>query len=309
MKHFTPFTAFDPEENDLRSTLNLLIVIALLLFTIACGITGDTDGDAKDSSANTEKNQSGEPGREDALADQDPADEDSETASEENSTQQGEDKFVTVRFSKGRTSGTYKDTVFDGTKHVYKFGVAQDQNISVKIDSDDGSASLKVFDPSGDPIRLSGSNTRFSESVPGSGNYRIEVTTSSDSSDYTVTFGASALPVNDDGDDEIQGGGLTKTVRFAKGRSSASYSGAVIRGESDTYVLGANGGQTMSVSISSEEDNAVFQIEGPGGYLRGAEPGSDRTSWSGQLPANGKYRVIVGGTRGNATYTITIAIR
>ena len=105
------------------------------------------------------------------------------------------------------------------------------------------------------------------------------------------------------------GGGVTRTVKFRKGATSASYKNAVIRGERDTYVLGAKGGQLMSVSITSLENNAVFQIRGPGGYLRGAGPGTDRRSWSGQLPANGKYRVIVGPTRGNATYTVTFAIR
>jgi hypothetical protein len=290
------------EEVGLKSFFNLLVVISLLGFTLACGLTGDTDG-GKDSAAEAEKIQSDGAGKQEQAAD------DPEAATDEDVPEQGKDKSVTVRFGKGKTSGTYRDTAYAGTKHVYKFGVAQDQTISVKLDSNDKSAYLKVLDPSGEPIRLGANNTSFSESVPESGDYRIEVQTSSDRSDYTVTFRASALPADDDGDDEVQSGGLTKTVRFAKGRSSASYSGAVIRGERDVYVLGASGGQQMSVSISSEEDNAVFQVEGPGGYLRGAEPGSDRTSWSGELPANGKYRVIVGGTRGNATYTVTIAIR
>ena len=290
-------------EDSLKTILNLLIVASLLAFTLACGLTGDTEVDTKNSSVGTEKTQSDDTGK------QEQADDQSEPAPDEEPSGQGEDKSITVKFAKGNTYRSYSDEVFAGYKHAYSFGVAQDQTISVRIASADDGAYLKVFGPSGDPVRLSGDKTRFSESVPRSGNYRIEVLTSTEASEYTVRFGASALPVNDEGDEDIQSGGLTKTVRFAKDRSSATYSNAVIRGESDVYVLRANGGQRMSVSITSEEDNAVFQVEGPGGYLLGAEPGSDRTSWSGQLPADGKYRVIVGGTRGNATYTVTISIR
>jgi hypothetical protein len=294
-----------PKENQLKTLLNLLIVISLLAFTLACGLTGDSEGDNKNAAAETTA-RTDDSGAQDTSQDSDQADDDSASASEEDASQQGEDKSITVKFSKGKTSGTYRDSVSSGNKHVYSFGVAQDQDISVRISSSDNGAYFKVFDPSGEPVRLSGDATRFSESAPESGNYRIEVRTSTKGSEYTVRFAASALPADDE---DTATGGSTVTVRFAKGRSSATYSGAVIRGERDIYVLGANGGQQMSVSITSEEDNAVFQIEGPGGYLRGAEPGSDRTSWSGQLPANGKYRVIVGGTRGNATYSVTMSIR
>lgn len=295
----------------MRSTLNLLIVVCLLLFTLACGLVGDESGNDQNSSVNSTQN-----GSENAESQGIPVDNgqidnesagDSGTRSGDNTAQQGEDKIVNVRFRKGSTSGTYRDTVHSGYKHVYSFGVVRDQNISVRLSSGDRNAYLKIVDPAGEPISLSGDSTSFSESVPQSGKYKIEVLTLGDSSDYTITFSASALPNKED--DVVRSGGGTKTVRFAKGRSSASYRGAVIRGESDTYVLGASAGQQMSVSISSVEANAVFQIEGPNGYLRGAEPGTDRTSWSGQLPASGRYRVIVGPTRGNATYSITFSIR
>ncbi len=287
----------------MRSTINLLIVISLLAFTLACGLAGDQESGGTDSATN-----GSESGSQEALEDSDLAEdgEDEEAAADEDASGQGEDKLVAVKFAKGSTTRSYSDVVDGGFKHVYKFGVTEDQTINVRIASMDDKATFKVFDPSGAPVSVSGAKTNFSEPVSRSGEYRIEVTTSGDRSEYTVRFGASALPADDE---NVPLGGLTKTVRFAKGKSSASYDGAVIRGESDVYELGASGGQQMTVSITSLEDNAVFQVEGPGGYLRGAEPGSDRTSWSGPLPANGKYRVIVGGTRGNATYKITISIR
>jgi hypothetical protein len=37
--------------------------------------------------------------------------------------------------------------------------------------------------------------------------------------------------------------GITKPVRFAKGKRSVTLSNSVIRGERDTYILGAKAGQ------------------------------------------------------------------
>ena len=104
--------------------------------------------------------------------------------------------------------------------------------------------------------------------------------------------------------------GVTKRVKFVRGKHSATVSNSVIRGEVDTYILGARAGQTMTVSITSVEDNAAFQVEGPDGeYLPGAGETDDATGVTAELPMNGDYKVIVGGTRGNATYKLPISIR
>ena len=103
---------------------------------------------------------------------------------------------------------------------------------------------------------------------------------------------------------------FTERVRFARGRSSTTIKNAVVRGDRDRYLVGAKAGQRMTVRIRSVEQNAVFQIQGPNGrFLRGAEEGQDATRWSGKLPAAGNYAIVVGGTRGNATYTLDVAIR
>lgn len=62
----------------------------------------------------------------------------------------------------------------------------------------------------------------------------------------------------------VSADGITKKVRFARGASSATVRGAVIRGDRDRYLVGARAGQTMTVKITSLEKNAVFQI-----YLAG----------------------------------------
>jgi hypothetical protein len=105
--------------------------------------------------------------------------------------------------------------------------------------------------------------------------------------------------------------GVKQKVRFARGTSSATIRGAVIRGDRDRYYLAAKAGQTMTVKITSLEKNAVFQIyfAGEQEALEGAGEDDDATKWSGKLTADNEYVIVVGGTRGNATYTLTISIK
>lgn len=114
-------------------------------------------------------------------------------------------------------------------------------------------------------------------------------------------------------------------IRFDRGASSKDVSGSVIRGERSLYSIDARSGQRLSVGISAEENNAVFQIYAPGARserrgdygvdivgaktLPRAGEGEDTTQWSDILPVTGSYLVVVGPTRGNATYTLRVTIR
>jgi hypothetical protein len=93
-------------------------------------------------------------------------------------------------------------------------------------------------------------------------------------------------------------------VQFASGTSSATLENSVIRGERDVYLLNAQGGQLMQVFISALEDNAAFDVVSPSGYILLTEGQNESVL----LPETGDYQIIVGGTRGNATYTLDVAI-
>lgn len=103
--------------------------------------------------------------------------------------------------------------------------------------------------------------------------------------------------------------GITKRVTFKRGKKSATMSGAVIRGDVDTYILKAKAGQMMHTKITALENNAAFTVEGPNGeYLQDAGETDDATNVTNDLPWNGDYKIVVGGTRGNATYKLTVTI-
>ena len=117
--------------------------------------------------------------------------------------------------------------------------------------------------------------------------------------------------------------GVMKVIRFSPGSVSSTMEEAVIRGEQDVYFVTARAGQTLEVSISALEDNAVFSIYQPGSVtvekegvtkitgntLAKVDETDDATAWKGALPVSGEYLIVVGGTRGNATYKLRVTIR
>jgi hypothetical protein len=104
-----------------------------------------------------------------------------------------------------------------------------------------------------------------------------------------------------EGDDENS----KQIVKFGKGKTSATYENGLVRGERRTYIVEAKKGQTMAVRIQAEENNAVFNITKNGKIIDTAE---ETDKWIGTLPSDGKYEIEVGGTRGNVTYVIEIAV-
>jgi hypothetical protein len=128
----------------------------------------------------------------------------------------------------------------------------------------------------------------------------------------SLTFAGAAEPVPS-----------PKPIFFATGSTSGTAGGRVLSGARDLYSVKAMAGQTLTVTLTTPDDNAVFQVYVPGTTvgrdsdgllefhgkaLHGAADGEDATRWSGRLPKNGTYLIVVGGTRGNARYSMDVKI-
>jgi hypothetical protein len=96
-----------------------------------------------------------------------------------------------------------------------------------------------------------------------------------------------------------------RRIQFPRGARSTFLENSVVRGTRDTYLINAKKNQRMNVSITSLENNAVFDIIDPNGEVIQGET----MSWSFILPATGDYQIVVGGTRGNATYKMFVEIK
>lgn len=113
-------------------------------------------------------------------------------------------------------------------------------------------------------------------------------------------------------------------IHFAAGASGADLGGGVLRGDRDCYSLGARAGQHLAVTQTpGPDDNIVFQIYRPGwkithdadgldvagAMLPGAGDEDDAAKWSGSLPVNGVYLLVIGTSRGNGGYSVHVEIR
>ena len=103
------------------------------------------------------------------------------------------------------------------------------------------------------------------------------------------------------------------SVRFARGTSSTTVRGAVSGYKYVDYRLGARGGQTMSVRITTASPYASFVVFD--GQMQNVEGATEQTDWSGELPSEGTYTIRVllprsAARRGtSATYSLRISIR
>ena len=89
------------------------------------------------------------------------------------------------------------------------------------------------------------------------------------------------------------------------------YEGSVVRGEQVQHKVTFKADQTLDVNITSDEDNAVFQIYLPGekGTLPGAGEMDDAKHFSGKVPTAGDYTFVVSPTRGNTKYKLTYSVK
>jgi hypothetical protein len=109
----------------------------------------------------------------------------------------------------------------------------------------------------------------------------------------------------------VEAAELAKNITFAKGKSSAVVESSVVRGDRDIYTLRVRAGQTMSVNVNAIERNAAFSVYAPKSEtpVPGTEEGKDVASWNGTIETSGAYRIVVGGTRGNATYKLNVSVK
>ena len=86
----------------------------------------------------------------------------------------------------------------------------------------------------------------------------------------------------------VPGNLTSQRLRFPKGSTNASVRSAVAKGKHLEYVLHAREGQTMNVSLQSDNSDLSFRI-----FLRNGDISGKRRAWSGTLPRTGDYHVLV----------------
>lgn len=108
--------------------------------------------------------------------------------------------------------------------------------------------------------------------------------------------------------------GIKQEINFNPGESSAAVSGSVLRGDRDMFTMSSARAQYLVVSLTSADRNAVFDLwepaykVGPDDEVKGNRMAIETTEFSGQLPATGRYLIVVRGTSGTIDYQLTAAL-
>lgn len=96
-------------------------------------------------------------------------------------------------------------------------------------------------------------------------------------------------------------------IQFAAGATSAVIHDGLIMGEVKNYILGAMGGQTMTVNLSSSDNEAFLRITGVDGTVL-LDSAYVQNSWTGILPSTQDYYIQVIADASNETYSLEIII-
>lgn len=215
-------------------------------------------------------------------------------------------------------------------QQIYVLSAMAGQQMAVDlITSIPDSAFLNIWSPDGVNYSGMSPSQHLAFKLPAAQDYYIEFTSYVDqpvtyqlSVNIPVDGGAplaiapTAAPVEVPGSDPnvpqtIFGARIVKNqiIRYDAGPMTLDINGAVISGERDVYRLNGIAGETLDVIITSMEGNAVFTILGPDNNpLPGTEEGKDINNWAVPISVEGTYSIVVGSTRGNATYTLKVSI-
>jgi hypothetical protein len=204
-----------------------------------------------------------------------------------------------IEFAPGTDNATREGHVDAGNSDRWILRAAAGQVIDLTVDSADDNTVFSVFAPGHVLLADVAQGTTWSGTLPAAGDYAVEVAAVDGPAYYKLKVWIDAAyrdPL-----------GAVERLSFAPGTDSGSVSGSVVRASEDTWVLGAAAGQTMEVTIASIEDNAAFEVFAPDGtqLTAGAELSS---TWSGPLPTDGDYLVVVQPVVRNATYVLSVRI-
>jgi hypothetical protein len=98
-------------------------------------------------------------------------------------------------------------------------------------------------------------------------------------------------------------------IQFAPGAISANVDGRVIGGSTNHYLLRANAGQTMSVTIFSPRNDLFLTIYGMQDGSPLVRSVSGAASWSGVLPGSQDYFIEVVSTGDTSNYTLQVIVQ
>lgn len=205
-------------------------------------------------------------------------------------SQTGQPIVQRIQFQSGATAALVTGQLQPGEVDVYVLAAQAEQQMSAMLTTSDSNANLTVRDAQGSFFDGQMSPTFWQGALPQTGDYVIRVYGGETAVAYTLQI---IIP---------------QRITFDPGAISATVAGDVTAHESDDYVLAAQAGQTMNVTITSPNNDVLLTIVGADGIPLTNGLMSGATSWQGELPATQDYTLRAIGTLEPSSYTLTVMI-
>lgn len=98
-----------------------------------------------------------------------------------------------------------------------------------------------------------------------------------------------------------------RTIKFSRGANGIVLKGSIIRGDGEILSFEARRGQTVNLSVSSDQNNIVLSLHPYSVQQQPISGGS--AQWSGRLPHTGNYEILLKPRNGAADYELYVEIR
>lgn len=181
-----------------------------------------------------------------------------------------------VIFAPGATSATRRGTIGPGQTQNFVLQANQGQPMLASVGSPDNDVTMSITDESGTVLLPESQEwSNWQGTLPDTQNYYIQVIGGAREQEYSLMVS------------------LPSRIQFEPGATSATVSGETVDGNIASYVVAAQGGQTMDIVLMPEPTLAALTVWGFSDgqpYMR-AQMGS--TTFNMQLPSTQDYIIDV----------------
>jgi hypothetical protein len=201
--------------------------------------------------------------------------------------------MIRISFPSGATSANLSGLLQKSYAVDYSLRALQDQTMIVYVSSPGNNVYLGVTGLSdGVPLlRTVAGSTQFSGVLPLTQDYRLTLVSPVQKSTYNMQV---IIPVR---------------IKFPTGAISTKEQGKVIAGNVNHYLLKAMTGQTMTVIISSPNNDLFLTIYGMQDGSPLVRSVAGETSWTGVLPGTQDYMIEVVSEGGTTHYTLQVTVQ
>lgn len=199
-----------------------------------------------------------------------------------------------ISFARGATNGAVSGSLAANETKQFVVRAAKGQTLLINVVSSTNGVGVQVVGTGkGEPTVLvrSADGANWTGTLPANQDYVIKVSANNNAATFSMNV---TIP---------------RRISFARGATSGSVDGAIATRRTNTYILRAAKGQTMTVTASSKDAVAlaIYGLSDGGSLLR--VEGSGVNTWSGKLPADQDYIISVVPSVDTTTFTLKVTIK